>query len=188
MVLPLEWTRRADGRYVKWSNRSLSLRGPWMVTLQSPFKQEKLYNFEMSQLQNLARSEVERIKYHSGTATYVLAFKCDADWLRNADEIILDLGNVYNIADVIINGKRVAYGLWAPPFRVNVKDMLRAGDNSLTVEVTNAWYNRLLADGKLKPEERRTWSTIYPIGKPRPAGLVGPVKLVRGIYHIEPTN
>jgi len=185
MAIPLEWTRRADGSYVKWSDQSLFLKGPWKVTLQSPFEQEKPYSFEMSQLQNLARSEVGRIKYHSGTATYTLTFQCDADWLKNADEVILDLGNVYNIADVTINGRQLSYGLWAPPFRVNVKAGLRAGDNLLTVKVTNAWYNRLVADAKLKPEERRTWSTVYPTGKLRPAGLVGPVKLLAGAHYIE---
>ena len=188
MAIPLEWTRRADGSYIKWFDQSLSLKGTWKVTLQSPFKQEKLYNFEMSQLQNLALSEVERIKYHSGTAIYTLAFKCEADWLRNADEVVLDLGNVYNIADVIINGKQLAYGLWAPPFRVNVRDALRAGDNLLTVKVTNAWHNRLLADARLKPEDRRTWSTVYPTGEPRPAGLLGPIRLLVGTDYIEPSN
>jgi hypothetical protein len=188
MAIPLEWTRRVDGSYVKWGDQSLSLKGPWKVTLQSPFNQEEPYTFEMSRLQNLARSDVERIRYHSGTATYTLTFKCAADWLRNADEVVLDVGNVYNIADVIINGKQLAYGLWAAPFHVNVKDALRAEDNSLTVKVTNAWYNRLLADARLKPEERRTWSTVYPTGKPRPAGLVGPVRLIAGTDYIEPSN
>ncbi|HUT28676.1 MAG TPA: glycosyl hydrolase [Sedimentisphaerales bacterium] len=188
MAIPLEWTRRADGRCVKWADATISLKGPWKVTLQSPFEDEKPHTFEMSQLQNLAQSEDDRVKYHSGTATYVLAFKCDADWLRDADDVILDLGNVYNIADVIINGNQPAYGLWAPPFRVNVKDALRAGDNLLTVKVTNAWHNRLLADAPLKPEERRTWSTVYPTGQPRPAGLIGPVRLLAGTEYIEPSN
>jgi len=188
MAIPLEWTRRANGSYVKWSGQSLSLKGTWKVRLQSPFDREKPHTFEMSQLQNLARSEVERIKYHSGTATYTLTFKCATDWLRNADEVVLDLGNVYNIADVIMNGKQLAYGLWAPPFRVNVKDALRAEDNLLTVKVTNAWCNRLLADARLKPEERRTWSTVYPTGEPRPAGLLGPIRLLVGTDYIEPSN
>ncbi|MHC4500765.1 MAG: glycosyl hydrolase, partial [Planctomycetota bacterium] len=188
MALPLEWTRRADGSYVKWGDRSLSLKGTWKVELQSPFDREKPHIFEMSQLQNLARSDVDRIKYHSGAAIYTLAFKCDADWLRDADEVVLDLGNVYNIADVIINGNQLAYGLWAPPFRVNAKDALRAEDNLLTVKVTNAWYNRLLAGARLKPEDRRTWSSVYPTGEPRPAGLLGPVKLLVGTDYIEPSN
>jgi hypothetical protein len=54
--------------------------------------------------------------------------------------------------------------------------------------VTNAWHNRLLADAKLKPEERRTWSTVYPTGQPRPAGLVGPVRLIAGTDYIEPSD
>jgi hypothetical protein len=99
MAIPLEWTRRADGSYIKWDNRSLFLKGPWKVTLQSPFEQEKPYSFEISQLQDFAQSEDDHIRYHSGTATYTLTFECVAGWLRNADEVILDLGNVYNIGD-----------------------------------------------------------------------------------------
>lgn len=188
MAIPLEWTRSADGTYVKWGDKSLALKGPWKVTLQSPFEDEKPHTFEMAQLQNLAQSEEDRTKYHSGTATYVLTFKCDADWLKKADQVTLDLGNVYNIADVVINGKQVAYGLWAPPFRLNAKDALGAGDNSLTVKVTNAWYNRLRGDAKLKPKDRRTWSTVYPTGETRPAGLLGPVRLLVGIDYTEPSN
>jgi hypothetical protein len=188
MALPLEWTRRADGGYVKWSEETKSIKGPWKVTIQSPFEDEKPHTFEILQLQNLAQNQNDRIKYHSRTAIYTLTFKCDADWLRNTDEVILDLGNVYNIADVLVNEKQLAYGLWAPPFRVNVKGALRADDNLLTVKVTNAWHNRLLADARLKPEERRTWSTVYPTGKPRPAGLLGPVKLLAGTDYIEPSN
>jgi len=113
MTLPLEWTRRANGRYVKWSERALSPNGKWKVTLQSPFEEEQPHTFEASQLQNLAQSNIDRIKYHSGTATYTLTFECDTDWLKNTDDVILDLGNIYNIADVTINGKQLAYGLWA---------------------------------------------------------------------------
>jgi hypothetical protein len=188
MAIPLEWTRRANGSYVKWTDEPMSLKAPWKVALQSPFEDEKPHTFEISKLQNLAQSADDRIKYHSGTTTYMLTFKCDADWLRDADKIILDLGNVYNIADIVMNGKQLAYGLWAPPFRVNVKDVLRAGDNLLTIKVTNAWHNRLLADARLKPEERRTWSTVYPSGELRPAGLVGPVRLIAGTDYIEPSN
>jgi len=186
MAMPLEWTRRPNGSYVKWDDETVFLKGPWKVTLQSPFEDERPHTFEISKLQNLAQSEDDRLKYHSGTAAYSLTFNCDADWLRDAGEVILDLGNVYNIADVIINGKQLAYGLWAPPFRIDVRDTLRAEHNSLIVKVTNAWYNRLLADARLKPEERRTWSTIYPTGKPRPAGLLGPVRLLVGSDYIEP--
>jgi len=50
--------------------------------------------------------------------------------------------------------------------------------------------DRLLADAKLKPEERWTWSTVYPggEGEPRPAGLLGRVKLVAGTDYIELSN
>jgi len=188
MAMPLEWTRRPNGSYVKWGDQTVFLKGPWKVTLKSPFEDERPNTLELSKLQNLAQSEDVRVKYHSGTVTYALSFKCEEDWLKKADEVILDLGNVYNIADVSINGKQLAYGLWAPPFRIDVRDALRAEDNSLTVKVTNAWYNRLLADARLKPEERRTWSTVYPSGKPRPAGLLGPVRLLVGTDYIEPSN
>ena len=42
--------------------------------------------------------------------------------------------------------------LWKPPYRVDVTDVLRTGENSVEIEVTNLWVNRLIGDEQLPPE------------------------------------
>jgi len=64
----------------------------------------------------------------------------------------LDLGRVYNIAEVIWNGKNLGV-LWKPPFRVNISDVVQPDENTLEVQITNLWPNRLIGD-EAKPDIR----------------------------------
>jgi hypothetical protein len=62
----------------------------------------------------------------------------------------LDLGRVEVIAEVILNGENLAI-FWKAPFRVDVTDVLEAGQNELEVHVTNLWPNRLIGDERKPP-------------------------------------
>lgn len=75
-----------------------------------------------------------------GTARYSLTFT-----LRDpaeADDWQLDLGDVRESAVVYVNGQRVAV-LWSVPFRIAIGRWLRAGENTLEVDVTNLPANRI---------------------------------------------
>ena len=61
------------------------------------------------------------------------------------------LGDVKHFADVSVNG-RAFPTLWKPPFRLDVTDALREGENELEVRVTNLWPNRIIGDD-FKPED-----------------------------------
>jgi len=52
---------------------------------------------------------------------------------------------------VLLNGRNLGI-VWKPPYRVEVGDALRAGENNVEVRVTNLWPNRLIGDEQL-PEE-----------------------------------
>ncbi|MDR2675769.1 MAG: hypothetical protein LBC18_13145, partial [Opitutaceae bacterium] len=65
-----------------------------------------------------------------------------------ARRLILDLGQVADIAEVRLNGRPVAT-LWTPPRRADLTDFLRAGDNLLEIHVTNTWVNRLIGDERI---------------------------------------
>lgn len=91
---------------------------------------------------------------------------------------VLDLGRVEMIAAVTVNGCPVQT-LWAPPYRVEITDYLRPGKNTLVVDVTNTWFNRLVYDAGKAPEERKTWVIRWPSpDEPlRDGGLLGPVRV-----------
>jgi len=92
--------------------------------------------------------------------------------------VFLDLGRVRNVAEVTLNDKRLGI-CWTSPARIEVTDILRPGANSLVVEVTNLWANRMIGDGKLPPEKRICRSSLPPLTGPLlDSGLLGPVRLL----------
>ena len=59
---------------------------------------------------------------------------------------------------------------------------MRPGLNTLSVEVTSTWFNRLAYDAGLPEAERKTWTIKGPAKDVvlRPSGLLGPVTLYVG--------
>ncbi len=122
----------------------------------------------------------------SGAGTYRKSFTLPAGWRVPGCRVELDLGHLWTIGEVTLNGKSLGV-LWTPPFRVDCTEALREGENQLAVEVINTWHNRLVGDAHLPGAERRTrtnitnsqrksWKDLDPIA----SGLFGPVRLVPG--------
>jgi hypothetical protein len=90
------------------------------------------------------------------------------------------------IAAVKINGIDKGI-LWTKPFRLEITSELKAGENTLEVEVVNSWYNRVAGDEMFPDKKTFTKTNIVLIndfrGQPRteiplePSGLIGPVTL-----------
>jgi hypothetical protein len=114
--------------------------------------------------------------------------------LRNPPEanrgirVELDLGEVYNIAEVTINGKNLGT-CWKKPFRKDISDVVVPGKNSIELKIVNLWPNRLIGDSGLSKKEKYTETNIHLVttyninrkfrkGAPLlPSGLLGPVRL-----------
>jgi hypothetical protein len=82
------------------------------------------------------------------------------------------------IAVVTLNGKKLRT-LWTPPYRLDVTDALKSGENTLQIEVTSTWFNRLVYDASQPEEQRKTWTINGPSKDAalRDSGLLGPVEL-----------
>jgi hypothetical protein len=128
-----------------------------------------------------------RVKHFSGTATYLRDLRIATGLLHRDFHLVLDLGEIANLATVWVNGTELGV-LWRPPYRIDVTRAVKPGANRLRVDVTNTWRNRLLGDRDLPEAERSTWvlpfseggSTYSPIRQSDtlvPAGLIGPVGL-----------
>lgn len=119
------------------------------------------------------------IKYFSGTATYTNKINVPAEWLNEGKQLWLDLGNVKNLAEILINGESLGI-VWKTPFRVNVTEALKEGENTLEIKVVNLWVNRLIGDQQPGIEKKYTYTTMpfYRADSPlQPSGLLGPVKI-----------
>jgi len=86
----------------------------------------------------------------------------------------LDLGAVYNVAEVRVNGKDAGTHLLRP-YRADITSLLQPGENDLEIAVTNLLANQL-------PGEGRKLGVIFnfPVHPPtlEPSGMVGPVRLL----------
>ena len=117
------------------------------------------------------------MKHFSGTATYTKTIGVPRGSMGRDRRVYLDLGDVAVMASVRLNGKDLGI-LWKPPYRVDVTDALKAGENALEIGVTNLWVNRMIGDEELPEDSDRNpdgtlkaWPRVGPGGpKPSPTG------------------
>jgi hypothetical protein len=132
---------------------------------------------KIDSLTSWSNFENPAIKYYSGTAIYSNTFQ----WNRKPENsyVTLLIDSLYNLATVKVNGIDCGT-IWTYPYSVQISKALKQGTNTIEIEVTNTWHNRLIADDLVAPEKRVTWTTA-PFrlkGKPlQPAGIVGNVQL-----------
>jgi len=115
--------------------------------------------FAMDSLTSLHQVHEFGVKYFSGTASWQRTFQLTPkDLLGN--HLILDLGQVAILAEIYVNGKSAGM-CWKPPFRLDVTNLLRPGENQLDIRVTNLWVNRLIGDEFLPVENQYdAWGEI----------------------------
>jgi hypothetical protein len=121
------------------------------------------------------------VRYFSGTAVYTRKVVIPPNMFTGDGRLHLDLGDVQVLAEVQINGHDLGI-YWKPPFRIDVTDVLKPGENDVRIAVTNLWPNRLIGDQQL-PEDAewvkypwafgkaiKTWPKWLLEGKPSPTG------------------
>lgn len=134
----------------------------------------------LDQLASWSENTDPGVKYFSGTGSYTKTIQATADWFKEGSQIWLDLGSVKNLAEVVLNGKSLGI-VWKIPFRVNVTEALKPGENTLEVKVTDLWVNRLIGDQQPNMKNKITYTTMpfYQANSPlKESGLLGPVTIV----------
>ena len=118
----------------------------------------------------------DAVKYFSGTATYAKTITVPAEMLGKDRGLYLDLGRVAIMARVKLNGNDLGV-LWKAPYRVEIGQFAKAGENALEIEVTNLWINRMIGDENLPEDSERNgdgtlkaWPKWVLEGKPSPTG------------------
>ena len=165
------------------------IQGPWTVQ----FDKEWLYPVEgltdkqaqgmfvFDTLVDWTQREEKAVNFFSGTAKYSTEFEVSD---VSDDKYVLDLGKVCDMASVKLNGIDLGAVMFSP-MRVDVSGAIKKGVNKLEIEVVNRWPNRLIGDGKLPENQRRTKTNISDYyNEPEegkhillPSGLLGPVQL-----------
>ncbi|TWO34558.1 glycoside hydrolase [Seonamhaeicola sediminis] len=179
---------------------ALAFENDWTVTFPSLRLEEK--SFKFSELIDWSKHDVEGIKYYSGTAIYENEFKLSNKQLINNQRFMLYLGKISIAAKVVINGTDLGV-LWMPPFELDITEVLKKGKNTISLEVTNQWTNRLIGDEQYPNEtnfdrnaevmpywflnnepaplkQRSTFTITNFYGRDKtllPAGLIGPITI-----------
>lgn len=154
----------------------MNIDGPWKINF--PEKSGAPAVIELSNLSSLTNHADEGVKYFSGTASYTKTFEIKKEPGRS--KVFLDLGRVGDMAEVILNGKKLDI-LWKAPFRINVSGALQKGKNQLEIKVTNEWTNRLVGDRDAPAEKKVLPFYTNPFGgryQLTDSGLMGPVRLL----------
>jgi hypothetical protein len=177
----------------------LTLDGPWQVEFPEGWGAPRMTSFD--KLHSWTESDDEGIRFFSGIATYRKTFEVPES-LASRNRLFLELGDLAEIADVTLNGKRLGLA-WLPPYRIEISGAVHSGTNQLEIRVANLWANRLNGDS-LRPESDRftrsnldriqtdptsdSWYGRVPRDKTRPvyneipplmkSGLCGPVQII----------
>lgn len=173
----------AKNKIKNWADaKTISiLKNDWSVKFDERFGGSK-QPVKFNELTDWSKNTDISIKNYSGTASYSQIINWQSKG-KNED-LWLDVGTVYNIADVYVNGVRCGTA-WTYPYRVNIGKALKNGSNDVRIDVSNTWANRLMADHALPKDQQITWTNaVYRLeNKPLlPAGLIGPVKIVQLKY------
>lgn len=144
---------------------------PWKITFLNTGKR-----ITSDSLFDWTTSKAPSIKYYSGTAVYTTTFN-----IEGRGRSFLDLGNVQNIASVYVNG--ICCGtVWMAPYMVDITSAVKAGKNTLKIDVTNTWANALLGSDLGTPPFAGIWTNAkYRRAEKTllPAGLLGPeIKMI----------
>ena len=179
--------RKSKSLPAKIESQIASVDTPWTVNFQEK-RGAPADPVIFHKLQSYTESDVFGIKYFSGTASYKNIFTLPSV----SGKVLIDLGQVENLAEVWVNGQYCGTA-WKTPYRVDISSAAIEGENSLELKVVNVWPNRLIGDEQKECPQRVTYtdSRAYRADSPlRPAGLLGPVRLIsvhrQDLVQIEP--
>lgn len=165
-------SRGAANSNVPESRTLTQLDGPWRVVFNGPSAPGDVV---FDRLADWKDHPDKQVRYFSGTADYHKNFTLEE---KPQGKLLLDLGDVGVIATVLVNGK-AAGTLWTNPWEIDISHLVQAGENTLEVQVTNTWNNRLVGISEGKVDNVGTYvSRPYHYDRKNPllsSGLLGPV-------------
>ena len=168
----------------------IELTQPWNVQFLSGRGAPN--SVDVDKLDSWTESDQASIKYYSGIARYETTFNVPDSWTVEGRKVILDLGHLWAIGRVHVNGDPLGV-LWKPPYQLDVSHSVAPGANRLVVEVANTWSNRLVGDALLPAAQRIGRTNITRSGTPgkpweqvplHESGLMGPVRLIPAIEKV----
>ena len=158
------WTDRAGSHVAVWPDGDvlrtevaevpapLAMGSPWRLVLESPV----FPRFETRFDELVSWTEGPETRHFSGTGVYTTTFELPANYVQDGIRLYLDLGDVGNLAEVLLNGQPAGV-VWMRGQQIEISGQVRQGENQLEARVTNTLINRVagLKEFPPVPEELR---------------------------------
>ncbi|MDE7141567.1 MAG: hypothetical protein K2O33_01555 [Muribaculaceae bacterium] len=126
-------------RYVERTGNPVRLTSGWSISF--PRSEPPIDGpFATDTLTEWCSLPIPQATVNAATGRYTVTFEIDDPAI--ADEWVLDLGDVRESARVKVNGAE-APAAWSVPFRVWIGPLLKPGENTLEIDVTNLQANRI---------------------------------------------
>lgn len=172
-----------EWKYLNDKVESIAISNSWKLYFAKSEPQVK-DTFVLSSLKSWTELPNETLKINSGTGVYSTTFQLN-QVLKDA-EYVLSLGDVRESAHVYVNEQDAGI-VWAAPFECRIGKLLKDGENTLRIEVTNLPANRIADYDKRNVEwrifneinfvDRSYKKTGYGHWQPMESGLCSPVKI-----------
>ena len=153
-----------------------TIEGPWQVAFQAG--RGAPASITLNKLISWSDSTDAGVKYFSGAGTYTKSFQASPEWFKKGAKLWINLGDVKNLAEVMVNGKSLGI-VWHAPYSVDATSALKPGANEVAIKVINAWVNRLIGDQQ-PGATKYTFADVKPYRANSPllaSGLLGPVHI-----------
>lgn len=142
-------------QYTQW----FEIKTPYRLSIATSQNYPQFhYQKELFELENMSLQK--HCPDFSGTFRYVVEWNCEKD----IHDALIDLGDVYEIADLYINDLFIGTRI-CPPYTFQIKDILKVGINKLTIDVTNTLDKQvkdLISLGEeIKPSGLLNWVKVY---------------------------
>jgi hypothetical protein len=186
-----------SGKNFPSRKKILTLDGPWKLSFDPRWGGPGEIKFD--QLDDWSKRPEPGIKFYSGTVTYQKTFTLPDDIAEKSTPLFISLGEVYNLAEISLNGVKLGT-LWTSPWSLEITKAIKKGSNSLEIKVVNLWPNRLIGDeqypsdgirnrkwpdwlleNKARTSQRTTFASFSFYKKESPllkSGLLGPVVIL----------
>jgi len=168
--------------YLNKPDAVIQLKNPWSLHFTSGGP-ELPADQQIDKLASWTTLPDPKLQAFSGTGVYTTNFNLPE---KKAKEYVLNLNQVDESAKVWVNGQEIGI-LWSIPFQARIGKYLKAGNNTIKVEVANLMANRI-RDMDVKKIKWRNYHEINFVNinykdfdasawSVMPSGLIGPVEI-----------
>ena len=158
--------------------KSIDISYNWNIKFNSEMGGPASYHLDS--LVSWNEINADGIKYYSGSASYEKDFMVNGNDIKNGTKAFVVFDDVQEMARVFVNGKDCGI-IWTLPYKADITKYLKEGSNHISVQVINAWNNRLVGDVRNPDKKQFTKTNIkYKVKADNPllkSGLSGKAKM-----------